>query len=242
MVFVEDLDAPDLAGEDAHHLGEVLRLKAGEAVAAADGAGAWRICAFVRHAAPAGGRAGKQGAIERRFSLEIAGPVHQAARLTPILEVGFSWAKAERTEWAVAKLVELGLDRLTPLVADRTVVRPDRDGTARREARLVRIVRESAMQARRPLLAEIGPSQSLDAVLARSPADGVALAEPGGGPISLATPVVLVGPEGGWSPRELALVGRKVSLGDGLLRVETAALAAGNLLSALRSGPVLPPG
>ena len=38
---------------------------------------------------------------------------------------------------------------------------------------------------------------------------------------------MLVGPEGGWSPRELALVENKVSLGDGVLRVETAALAAG---------------
>ena len=61
------------------------------------------------------------------------------------------------------------------------------------------------------------------------------MAEPGGAPISLATPVVLVGPEGGWSERELALVANKVSLGDGILRVETAAVAAGALLTALRS-------
>ena len=97
------------------------------------------------------------------------------------------------------------------------------------------------MQSRRPFLPEIGTSQTLDEVLGRSPASEIALAEPGGSPISLATPVVLVGPEGGWSERELALVGNKVSLGDGVLRVETAAVAAGALLTALRSMALVPP-
>jgi 16S rRNA (uracil1498-N3)-methyltransferase len=175
-----------------------------------------------------------------RFGLEPAGPVHHSARPLPVLEVAFSWAKAERTEWAVAKLVELGLDVLTPLVADRTVVRPDRDGATRREARLAKIVREAAMQSRRPFLTQIGTSQTVDAIAARAAASQIALAEPGGGPISLATPVVLVGPEGGWSERELSLIDNKVSLGDGVLRVETAALAAGTLLTALRSEVLAP--
>ena len=235
LVFVEDLDSLKLREDDAHHLGEVLRLKPGEAVAAADGGGTWRICSFTSLAAPARPRAGGRIAKASRFGLEVAGPVHLMERPLPRLEVGFSWAKAERTEWAVAKLVELGLDLLTPLVADRTVVRPDRDAAAHREGRLRKIVREAAMQSRRPFLPEISASQSVDAVLGRSRVSDIALAEPGGDPISLQTPVVLVGPEGGWSERELALVSNKVSLGDGVLRVETAALAAGALLTALRS-------
>ena len=107
---------------------------------------------------PGGGRAVKAG----RFGLEAAGPVHLVERPAPKLEVGFSWAKAERTEWAVAKLVELGLDLLTPLVADRTIVRPDRDGAVRREGRLRKIAREAAMQSRRPFLPEIGTSQTVE--------------------------------------------------------------------------------
>ncbi|MGA3215354.1 MAG: RsmE family RNA methyltransferase [Acidimicrobiales bacterium] len=238
LVFVEDLGSPWLCAQDGHHLGEVLRLQAGEAVAAADGAGSWRMCTFTVASAMrrSSGRASK----ETGFGLEGAGPVRHLERALPELEIGFSWAKAERTEWAVAKLVELGVDTLTPLVADRTVVRPDREGTARREARLRRIVREAAMQARRPLLPSLGSSVSLDAVLERLPGPEVALAEPGGGPVSLASPVVLVGPEGGWTPRELALVETKVSLGNGVLRVETAAVAAGVILSALRNMAVAP--
>ena len=186
---------------------------------------------------PTGGRAAKAG----RFRLEVAGPVHVMQRPLPKLEIGFSWAKTERTEWAVAKLVELGVELLTPIVADRTVVRPDRAAAVRREGRLRRIAREAAMQSRRLFLPEIGASQTLDEALGRSAASEIALAEPGGGPISLATPVVLVGPEGGWSERELALVGNKVSLGDGILRIETAAVVAGALLTAMRSRTLLSP-
>ena len=64
---------------------------------------------------------------------------------------------------------------------------------------------------------------------------GVALAVPDASPLSLATPSVLVGPEGGWSEAELGAVVNHVALGPHVLRTETAALAAGVLLAALRS-------
>ena len=65
---------------------------------------------------------------------------------------------------------------------------------------------------------------------------GIALAEPGGPGLSLATPTVLVGPEGGFAPGELAMGLPVVGLGATVLRIETAAIAAGTILSALRSG------
>ena len=70
---------------------------------------------------------------------------------------------------------------------------------------------------------------------------GAVLAEPGGGPVSLEFPVVLIGPEGGWSDEErAAAAGRTMSLGSRVLRTETAAVAAGVMLSALRDGLVAP--
>jgi len=63
----------------------------------------------------------------------------------------------------------------------------------------------------------------------------VALAVPGGGPITLSTPTVLVGPEGGWTDEELAAVPHHVGLGPHVMRAETAAVAAGVLLAALRA-------
>lgn len=72
---------------------------------------------------------------------------------------------------------------------------------------------------------------------------GVALAVAGGDPPSLALPVVLVGPEGGWDPSvELGAGLPTVGLGPNVLRTETAAVVAGTLLVALRSGLLAPHG
>ena len=67
---------------------------------------------------------------------------------------------------------------------------------------------------------------------------GAALAEVGGEAPSLERPFVLVGPEGGWDRTELASALPLVGLGPNVLRAETAAVAAGVLLCALRSGLV----
>ncbi len=64
---------------------------------------------------------------------------------------------------------------------------------------------------------------------------GACLAHRGGAPPALSRPTVLVGPEGGWDDRELAADLARVGLGAGVLRSETAAVAAGVLLTALRS-------
>lgn len=180
--------------------------------------------------------------------------------VVPAVAVGVSLVKGDRTEWAVAKLAELGVDRIIPLICARTVVRPAVEDADRRLERLRRIARESAMQARLVFLPEVSPLVDLghDAVegagprlavgalaCGRGPAEpglvGIALAEPGGGKLSSETTCLLVGPEGGWAPAELDLGLPTVSLGDSILRVETAAVVAGALLTALRAGRVNPP-
>jgi 16S rRNA (uracil1498-N3)-methyltransferase len=189
-------------------------------------------------------------------------------RAVPAVTVGFSLAKGERTDWAVAKLTELGIDRIAPLVCDRTVSRSDSVAAlATRAGRFGRIAREASMQARRPWRPQVDAPQLLSELLAellttaadrppvpepgsaggpaaaRTPsAVGIALAEPGGGAPSLAMPVLLIGPEGGWSPAELAMGFPTVSLGNTILRVETAAVVAGALLTGLRSRLVAPVG
>lgn len=213
-VFVADLDQPVLDPADAHHLGRVLRLRDGEAVTASDGAGAWRPCAF--H----GGRLDPAGAVEREPAP------------SPPIAVGFALTKGDKPEWAVQKLTEAGVDVILPFTAARSVVRWEPDKTARNHERMVKVAREAAMQCRRVRLPDVRPVAALADVLAAEPA--AALAEPGGPPVTLATPCVLVGPEGGWDPAELAAAPATVSLGSTILRAETATLAAGLLLGALR--------
>jgi 16S rRNA (uracil1498-N3)-methyltransferase len=98
--------------------------------------------------------------------------------------------------------------------------------------RLRRVAREAAMQSRQPFLPELCQPITFDEALAL---DGACLADASGGVPSLAHPVVLIGPEGGWDDGERAASIPAVRLGSTVLRAETAAVAAAVLLTALRS-------
>jgi 16S rRNA (uracil1498-N3)-methyltransferase len=233
--FVADLASPQLEEEDRHHLERVLRLRPGQVVTVSDGAGGWRCCAW---------RAGGE--------LEPAGDVSAAPGLWPLVTVGFALTKGERPDWAVQKLTEVGVDRILCLVTARSVVRPDAEAVDRRLQRWRRVAREAAMQSRRTVLPEVVGVLGVADVVAEAVVDVVvdgaagpcpggfaaALAEPGGESPSLDRPVVLVGPEGGWAPDELASGLPTVDLGSGVLRTESAAVAAGVLLCSLRAGLV----
>jgi 16S rRNA (uracil1498-N3)-methyltransferase len=218
--FVDDLDHPQLRAEDRHHFERVLRLRPGAAITVSDGLGGWRPCSI--------------GA-----ELEARGPVHHDPAPTPALTIGFALVKGERPELIVQKVTELGADRVIPFVAARSVVRWDSDKAARQHERLVAIAREAAMQSRRTWLPAIEPLVPFAQVAALP---GAALAQRGGGPPSLALPVLLVGPEGGWATEELAVGLPHVDLGPHVLRAETAAIGAIAVVAALRGGLVAPRG
>ncbi|MPY95117.1 MAG: RsmE family RNA methyltransferase [Acidimicrobiia bacterium] len=210
LVFVADLDRPELSAPDAHHLRRVLRLRRGAPIAVGDGSGRWRVCSF-------GDRL-----------VEATEIVHEPEP-TPVMTVAFSIPKAEKPELVVQKLTELGTDRIVLLQADRTVVRWEGDKVHRHMERLHRVAREAAMQARRPRLPEVlGPLPF--GVAATWP--GATRCDQGGGPVPTGQPTMLVGPEGGWTERERAQVQHVVGLAPYVLRVETAAIAAGALLAA----------
>lgn len=215
-----------LSPDDAHHLERVLRLRAGEPVTVSDGAGWWRLCAF------AGGAGG--GRVD---------PVEEARfepAPSPPITVGFALGKGDKPEFAVQKLTEVGVDRIVPLVSARSVVRWDEERAGRAWGRWVRVAREAAMQSRRVWLPEVAAVAGFGpAVAACGGAGAVALAEPGAERLgrqagALTNFCVFVGPEGGWSPEELSAVPAKFSVGSTILRAETATLAVGVLLCAVR--------
>jgi 16S rRNA (uracil1498-N3)-methyltransferase len=230
QVFVDDLDALEVAPDDEHHLAHVLRLRPGETVVASDGVGRWRACRFTGVAE----RADLAAPI-----LEADGPVVVTVRGAPEVTVAFVPVKGDRPEWVVQKLTEAGVDRIVVLASLRAVVRWEGERRSRAVQRLRRVAREAAAQSRRPWLPELVGGAGLDDLSRQLAPVPLALAQLGGAPPSLDVPAVAVGPEGGWEPSEVQ--GRTlVGLGPNVLRAETAAVAAGLLLCALREGVVGP--
>jgi 16S rRNA (uracil1498-N3)-methyltransferase len=217
--FVADPEAPELHPDDRHHLERVLRVRPGEEVTVSDGAGRWRRC-----------RMGAGGI------LEPAGEVEVVSRATPPVTVAIAVTKGARPELAVQKLTELGVDRVVPFVAERSVARWEGDRAERHVERLRRVAREAAVQARLAFLPEVAEVADFAAVAALP---GAARCDHGGAPPGLDHPVLLVGPEGGWSAAERESPVPVVRLGPTVLRAETAAIAAGALLTALRARVVV---
>jgi 16S rRNA (uracil1498-N3)-methyltransferase len=161
----------------------------------------------------------------------------EQAAAAPRLSIGFALVKGDKPELIVQKLTELGIDRIIPFRAERSVVRWDAAKADKAVARLRSVARAAAMQCHRPDLPVVDDVRSLaDLVVI----DGVALATRDGSPPALTRPTLLVGPEGGWSDDELALAVPRVRLASHVLRAETAAVTAGAVLAALRGHVVAP--
>ena len=150
----------------------------------------------------------------------------------PEVAVGFAVLKGGRSEHIVQKLTELGVDRIVPFAAGRSVVRWDEAKAARQVERWRRVAREAVMQCRRLWLPHLEPVRAFGDL----DLSGAALAVLGGRALAPGENFVLIGPEGGWTGTELAAATRHVGLGPHVLRAETAAIAAASVLGARRSG------
>jgi 16S rRNA (uracil1498-N3)-methyltransferase len=245
LVYVDDVEAPAVDATDAHHLRHTLRLGPSETVVACDGLGSWRACRLAAPVtSPASGtgvrrrRGDKHGPSETAGSvlepLEPVGPILCDARPDQPVTVAFAITKGDRPEWTVQKLTELGVDEIVPLVTARTIVRLGPEELQRRAGRLRRVAREAGSQCRRTHLPAVHEPTSFAFALTRLP-HSAQLAEPGGEALCPTTTAVLVGPEGGWDPAELACGLGTLDLGPTVLRADTAALVAAVLLGAQRA-------
>jgi 16S rRNA (uracil1498-N3)-methyltransferase len=210
-VLVTDVGAPALDDASSHHVRRVLRVRDGEVVTVTDGAGRWRRCVM----SPDG--------------LEPSGDIVSVDRRPCPTTIAVAPPKGERLDWLVQKCAEIGVDRVVLVSAERSVVRWDAERAARQLDRLRRIAAEAVLQSRRVWMPELAGPIPVAEVLPAAVA-----AEPGGRPLAPGDRIVAVGPEGGWTPAELELAVDRVSLGDTVLRVETAAVVAATLLVAGR--------
>ncbi|MCC6393301.1 MAG: 16S rRNA (uracil(1498)-N(3))-methyltransferase, partial [Bryobacterales bacterium] len=160
-----------------------------------------------------------------------------------------SLIKFDHFEWMIEKATELGVERVVPVITERSEKGLDRAAGKRLE-RWRRIARESSQQSRRWRTPEVDAAIGFHAALS-TPGVRYRLEESGAArPILQVQPgdrraedtvSVLVGPEGGWAEGERQAAEASgwvaVSLGPAVLRAETAAIAALAILSAAWQRP-----
>jgi len=224
-----------LEAAETHYLARVLRYRPGDRVAVINGCGAlWS--------------ASLEAGERLRLEQPLDRPLQRAPFPLPPLRLALAVPKREaELVWRMA--TELGADRLLPLLAERRAVHGDLP-----LGRWLSIVTEAAEQCERLWLPDLEPPAEARQWLARPP-EGVGLVavsrRPGLPPLGryLADLVLpsaaagqtlnlAIGPEGGWTSCEegLALEAgwQPVSLGEGILRTSTAAVAAVALLASWR--------
>ncbi|MFP5225340.1 MAG: RsmE family RNA methyltransferase [Actinomycetota bacterium] len=208
-----------LPSDDAHHATRVLRLREGDAVSGTDGQGGLVIGRLVFDPGPA-------IEVEQRTSVP---------RKQPELSVAFALTKQSKPELVVEKLTELGVDRIVGWSAERSVVRWDRDKREQASERFAKVAEAALKQSRRVWLPETPPPTDLEGVC-ELPGTKIVF-DIGAPPLGEASgpSVVVIGPEGGFTQEELARLDRagavRVGLAGGVLRAETAAIAAATLVA-----------
>ncbi len=235
--FCRPINMPvvELVGIEARHLSTVLRLNIGGEVELFDGAGAL-ACATIT------------GLHRDRVTLTVDSVQRTPQSGRGQIVIAVSIAKGERFDWLIGKCTELGVDRIMPVLYERTVKQSRNPKTVERWEYLIIA---AAKQCRRLFLPRIDPPQPLSEILQTTKND-----YPQGhillGSLNAQTPsliiqkfdlsdvIAFVGPEGGLTEKEQDLLknrgAKSVCLTDTTLRIETAAIAFAAILTAQRRG------
>jgi 16S rRNA (uracil1498-N3)-methyltransferase len=209
----------ELPEDEAHHARSVLRLPVGTRIGLLDGKGTIAeadITSVDRH------HVRVSISSERRVDRERRARIHLAVAPTK---------QMERFEWMLEKCAEIGVDRITPLVTERT------ERTRLRRDRLERVLIGAMKQSQRAWLPQLDEMTTINDLIGRGIPAQRCFGWCEGERSSLAAVyrsneevILLIGPEGDFTPDEAQLLlgqgFRPVSLGDARLRTETAAVTA----------------
>lgn len=215
----------EITGEEFHHAVRVARVREGEDVELFDGRGS--------------AMAGRVESIGRdSLTVRLEKPIaSREAKLD--LTIAMSIIQLERFELVLQKVTELGARSIVPVVADRVEVRPER--YRGKHERWEKIVFEAVKQSGRSRIPELRPPMRFDEAIALDGLRIVFDADEGPTPLPdhIERVILLIGPEGGWSERELQAAKERgcvfQRLGSRRLRAETAAIVAAATVAA-RSG------
>jgi 16S rRNA (uracil1498-N3)-methyltransferase len=214
----------EVTGDEAHHAVAVRRLRVGEQVVLTDGLGR-----------SVTGEVSSTG--KRVFAVEVAS-VSSVERPAPAFTVVQALPKGDRGELAVEVLTEVGVDVVVPWAAARSVAVWKGERAVKSHAKWQATAREAGKQSRRSWLPTVSPLASTDMVrdLVAAADLAVVLHEDASAPLAgvdvpaTGRVVVVVGPEGGIAPDELAALESAgavtVRLGEEVLRTSTAGVVA----------------
>ena len=219
-----------LDGPEGRHAATVRRLGVGEAVLLSDGSGT-RASAVVEVA-------GHDELTLRLLDVEAVSAPDPRFVLVQAL------AKGDRDEQAIESATELGVDEVVPWQAARSIVVWRGDRAARSHRKWESVVHAATKQSRRALAPGVAPLETTRQLTSRLERAALALVlhEDAGIPLArvelpaAGDVVLVVGPEGGISPEELAAFegagAVPVRLGESVLRSSSAGPAALAVLSA----------
>ena len=235
FVAPEALGSPEeggtilITGSDVNHIANVLRMRPGERLTVNGGEEYTYLCEIA---------ALKPEAVECRVLSRERSENELPVRIT--LYQGLP--KSDKLEWIIQKAVELGADRVVPVVTERTVVKLDQKKAESRRGRWQAIAESAAKQCGRNRIPEVSMPLSLKEALKEAEGDDLKLIpyECASGTARTRELVaglragmrlaVMIGPEGGFALKEVetakAAGFEPVSLGKRILRTETAGLAA----------------
>ncbi|OQW30030.1 MAG: hypothetical protein A4E19_10745 [Nitrospira sp. SG-bin1] len=220
------------------HIRDSLRIAVGETLWLGDGQGTKYLARITNVS-------------KQAVTGQILETIQEPPRRTPRLILGQSLLKGEKMDWVIQKATELGVDELVPIESRYSVVQLKADRVGHQLARWRRIVLEAAQQSERWHIPTIAEPESLASLLTRQ-ANGTVtlmLAERRKGKIlqTVALPqdvtgsvLLLIGPEGGWSKEEMEKAEQanvcSITLGQHILRSETAAIATISILQSRLGG------
>jgi 16S rRNA (uracil1498-N3)-methyltransferase len=223
-----------LAGPETRHLVSVLRLRVSDKVELFDGKGALATAVI-------------SAVTKNKVMLNVEHIHRTEIPNSRRIIIAASIAKGQRLDWLIEKCTELGIDRICPVIFERTVKQPR---SAKITDRWMNLAVSAAKQCKRLFLPKIDPPASLKDVLEMLRAEYLRCRLLAGGLSADALPLAgqpfgqtdvaaFVGPEGGFTEAEQTLLKEHgvqfVRLTDTVLRTETAALAFAAVLAAQRN-------
>ncbi len=233
--YCESIDSPkiELEGTEAHHLA-VLRLNTGDKVELFDGQGGISTAVI-------------SGIRKNIVTLEIEDVQRSEFPKSQRIIIAVSVPKGERFDWLIEKCTELGVERISPVIFERTVRQP---ANPKALDRWMNIAISATKQCKRLFLPQIDPPMNLqecietikkDSPDCRIIAGGISNDCPSltGQAFGQNDAAALIGPEGGFTESEEVFLKSNgvqfVRLSDTILRTETAAIAFASILAAQRN-------